>query len=90
MQEIEPDLDGLNKTLAMNLLDEESMITYIDEIADVKKGLNCTSCHHPMSSLEGKEHLLCCKNCSRYVLKKRCDLEASISLTIGECVYYCS
>lgn len=84
-QTIESNLDRIKETLAINLLDEETIFTCVDEIADVKKKINCISCRQPMIQVEGKEHLLNCKKCSRYSLIKRCDVEASITLCVGEC-----
>ena len=64
--------------------DIEQLQTSFDEIINTEKEITCSSCKKNLTPLIGKEHLLKCQTCSKFVLSKTNNIDSSVVIQIGE------
>ncbi|CAM4850932.1 unnamed protein product, partial [Rotaria magnacalcarata] len=77
-----PDLNDMNKSMSLKQIDIEQIACCFDEISHSQKEPICSTCKQNMMPVIGKEHLLKCLNCSKFILLKPNPIQPSIIIQI--------
>ncbi|CAF3485756.1 unnamed protein product [Rotaria socialis] len=80
MNEILPDISNIGTTLELDLNDNKTITTRIDEITDIHRMTACVTCKGDLVDVMGTTTLVYCGKCHRHSLKK--NLSRNISTTI--------
>ncbi|CAF3906717.1 unnamed protein product [Rotaria sordida] len=77
-----PDLSDMEESMSLKQIDIEEINCCFEEIIHSQKELTCSSCKQNLIPITGKEHLLKCQNCSRFVLSKSNNIQTSVVIQI--------
>ncbi|CAF2203336.1 unnamed protein product, partial [Rotaria magnacalcarata] len=77
-----PDLNDMNESMSLKQIDIEQITCCFDEICHSQKEPICSTCKQNMMPVIGKEHLLKCLNCSKFILLKPNPTQSSIVIQI--------
>jgi DNA-directed RNA polymerase subunit RPC12/RpoP len=69
--------------MSTNFIDVEEITTNFDEIMENKLEPICVTCKNKLVSIIGKEHLVKCNNCSKYLLTKPDEFNTNVVIQIG-------
>ncbi|CAF2100863.1 unnamed protein product [Rotaria magnacalcarata] len=77
-----PDLNDMDESMSFKQIDIEEITCCIEEIVHSQKDIMCTSCKQNSTPIIGKEHLLKCQYCSKFMLAKSKNTQTSLVIQI--------
>ncbi|CAF1568734.1 unnamed protein product [Rotaria magnacalcarata] len=79
---ITPNLDQVTQTMTLNLSDRKQITTTINEVGEIKRLYNCSTCHGDLSQVPNAAALLYCERCHRHILKANVNQHISTTLVL--------
>ncbi len=77
----------MEESMAFKAIDIEQLSTSFEEIINIEKEIICSSCKQSLRPIIGKEHLLKCNNCSKFMLAKTTNVDSRIVILIGKIIH---
>ncbi|CAF3300622.1 unnamed protein product [Rotaria sp. Silwood2] len=77
-----PDLNDMEESMSFKEIDIQVTTCCIEEIVHSQKDLICTTCKQNLIPVTGKEHLLKCQHCSKFMLSKSKNTQTSVVIQI--------
>ena len=76
----------MEESMSFKEIDIQVTTCCIEEIVHSQKDLICTTCKQNLIPVRGKEHLLKCKHCSKFMLSKSKNTQTSVVIQIGNMI----
>ncbi|CAF1401513.1 unnamed protein product [Rotaria sordida] len=79
---VTPNIHDVEQTLSMNLNDRKTIITTIQEVGEIQRIYNCSTCQGNLNEVTSAAALLFCEKCHRHVLKANVTLHIATTIVL--------
>ncbi|CAF4491555.1 unnamed protein product [Rotaria socialis] len=79
---VTPNVDDVARTINMNLNDTKTITTTINEVGEIRRLYNCSTCLGDLNQVQNAAALLHCEKCHRHILKSNLVLHISTTIVL--------
>ncbi|CAF3923179.1 unnamed protein product, partial [Rotaria sp. Silwood1] len=77
-----PNIDNVTQTMNINLNDRNTITTTINEVGQIRRLYNCSTCQGDLNEVKNAAALLFCEKCHRHILKINVTLHVSTTIVL--------
>ncbi|CAF3150186.1 unnamed protein product [Rotaria sp. Silwood2] len=82
-----PNIDNVTETMNMNLNDRNTITTTINEVGEIRRLYNCSTCQGDLNEVKNAAALLHCEKCHRHILKVNVTLHVSTTILLQKGIF---